>query len=664
MSTPMFQPINIYNYLKQLGTTSTGHNNLSLLKELFDNGFDAGAKNIALEKKETSSADGKKQYRIIYKDDGHGMNQEDLFRCVQLYSENRNGGIGKFGIGGASTLVNWCDIEDTDYDKFIIIITKTSDGNTRSLQINWSKCKTLQDYSFQVENSYKENEKGAIKLLLSENIDRGTYIIIQTSEKKYSEITEIGLDMDNYINIGTTYQHYFEKGATITLFDDNIKHFAIPESILSDSIQVEIFTRKTEFAFSAKVGKKTISYKYDRHEKEKKILYKDLEDNWKLLCDVSLKLEMPTGIYTPKIAIHNARSGTQYSFETWESFTKFCKKNEIICEKEISYLAQNYIQPLYVVREDNAYNCRTLGCLNISLDNRAGGANIDYMGMYLKKQLSFKNIYDTKLSLVQQNKSVIEWTNAPTGLKKFIKKIINHWSKHKLGPKLDELDIKEQVTRNFNRPLESSLQKKVEYMARMKDNKFLPTYLNKQTPISAGHVILRSLKKRREQRELASIVIQRWFRNQNKTGGPTEGFIKFQRFIEWSHLYYNASKIQKWFKNILLKKAIINYLLSHICKHINARKSVYVIEKAWQGYKVRKNASDIENKAAIVLQKYIRRYLAVSIVRREKDKNFKYYSLSEKIMDGISMPNSRSETDFLKLKYDIINKLNEIQKCL
>ena len=662
MSSPKFQPINIYNYLKQLGTTTTGHNILSLLKELLDNGFDADAKNIVLEKKETSSEDGKKCYRIIYKDDGVGMNQEDMFRCVQLYSENKKGGIGKFGIGGASSLVNWCDIEDTDYEKFIIIITKMSDGTTRSLQINWSKCKTLEDYSFQVENSYKENEKNAMDILKAENIDRGTYIIIQTSEKKYSEITEVGLDMDNYINIGTTYQNYFEKGATITLFDDNIKHFAIPESILSDSIQVEIFTRKTEFAFSAKVGKETISYKYDRHEKEKKIPYEDLEDNWKLLCDVSLKLEMPTGIYTPKIALHNNRRDDQFTFETWDSFIRFCKKNEITCEKEILYLAKNYIQPLYVVRKDDVQNYRTLGSLGIDVTHTHGKSTT--INKYLKKQLSFKNIYDTKLSLVQQNKSVIEWTNTPTGLKKFIKKIINHWSKNKLGPKLDELDIKEQEIRNFNRPLEISLQKKFQYMDRMENNKFTNTYLNNPTPISAGHVILRLFKKRREQRELASIVIQRWFRNQNKTGGPTEGFIKFQRFIEWSHLYYNASKIQKWFKTILLKKAIINYLLSDICKRINARKSVYVIEKAWHGYNVRKNSSDIENNAAIVLQKYIRRYLATCAVKREKDKNVKYEFHINNFMNEISIPNRRHLTHFNKFKYDIINKLNELSKLL
>ena len=77
--------------------------------------------------------------------------------------------------------------------------------------------------------------------------------------------------MINYINIGTTYQNYLEKGSAITLFDDSINHFALSDSILSDSIQVEIFKRKSLFAFSAKIGMKSICLKYNKHLNEIKI---------------------------------------------------------------------------------------------------------------------------------------------------------------------------------------------------------------------------------------------------------------------------------------------------------------------------------------------------------------------------------------------------------
>ena len=154
-----FEPVNIYNYLKHLGTSSSGHNNLTLLKELFDNSFDAKSKNITIDRREGSNLDGTKYFQIIYKDDGIGMNQENLFRFIQLHSKNINGGIGKFGIGGISTLVNWCDIENDDYKKFVIVISRTEDNIARHVEINWNKCNTLDDYRNQVIESYKENDR-------------------------------------------------------------------------------------------------------------------------------------------------------------------------------------------------------------------------------------------------------------------------------------------------------------------------------------------------------------------------------------------------------------------------------------------------------------------------------------------------------------------------
>ena len=218
MACPRFEPVNIYNYLKHLGTSSTGHNNLSLLKELIDNSFDAKAKNIIIDKQEGNNKNGNKYYQIRYKDDGKGMNQENLYRFIQLHSENIDGGIGKFGIGGISTLVNWCDIEDEFYEKFIIVVTRTEDNIARHVKIDWNMCRTLNDYTNQVTNSYTEDNKTALQLLKQENISQGTIIIIQTSEKKYTAIGELEDDMQDYINIGTTYQDYLEKGSKISVF--------------------------------------------------------------------------------------------------------------------------------------------------------------------------------------------------------------------------------------------------------------------------------------------------------------------------------------------------------------------------------------------------------------------------------------------------------------
>ena len=269
MNSSRFEPVNIYNYLKQLGTSSTGHNNLSLLKELIDNSFDANAKNITIVNQEGTHDNGKKYYQIIYKDDGNGMNQQNLYRFIQLHSENIYRGIGKFGIGGISTLVNWSDIEDDIYEKYIVVISRAEDNIARHIKIDWNQCKTLIDYTKQVEESYTENDSTTIQRLKQENISQGTLIIIQTSEKKYTEISELEDDMQDYIDIGTTYQDYLEKGNKISLFGEQIKHYAIPTSLLSDIFHIEIWTKKTMFAFSTKVGKKNVVSKYDRNKKRK-----------------------------------------------------------------------------------------------------------------------------------------------------------------------------------------------------------------------------------------------------------------------------------------------------------------------------------------------------------------------------------------------------------
>ena len=659
MSLPRFQPINIYNYLKQLGTTSTGHNNLSLLKELIDNSFDAGATNISVQKKEGTDDNSRKFYNIIYQDNGYGMTQQNLFKCVQLYSDNINSGIGKFGIGGASTLVNWCDIEDIIYDKFIIIITKTEDGITRKVKIDWTKCKTLEEYSNQVENSYTENDYDDNKLFKTEKLTTGTYIIIQTSERKYYEITEVAVDMINYINIGTTYQNYLEKGSAITLFDDSINHFALSDSILSDSIQVEIFKRKSLFAFSAKIGMKSICLKYNKHLNEIKISYDDLEENWKLICDVKLKLEMPAGIYTPNLSINQSRSDDQYNFDTWKSFIKFCHKNTIEDQKEINYLADNFIKSLYVVRTNNNSNQRGLGQLYLGF-NRGENPTIC---KYIKKQLIFDRKNDDKLGLVQQNKSVIEWTNVPRGLKQFIKQIMNIWVSQKLETKLIELDNKEQEIRNFNLPLENSLRKKINFLKRMQNNKFIPLYPSyRSTPISAGNIILRALQKRMQKKEISAIRIQQWFRSQHKTSCPTRGFIKFQRFMKWSYNYYYITKIQRWFRTILLKKKLINYILSSITKRILRQQSANIIQKAWNSYKIRKISTQNENEAAIIIQKYIKRFLAMKYIKLEKFREKSFMELSINFNKQISVPENRNQ--FIKFKVKIIRKLNEMESLL
>ena len=368
---------------------------------------------------------------------------------------------------------------------------------------------------------------------------------------------------------------------------------------------------------------------------------------------------MPAGIYTPNLSINQSRSDDQYNFDTWKSFIKFCHKNTIEDQKEINYLADNFIKSLYVVRTNNNSNQRGLGQLYLGF-NRGENPTIC---KYIKKQLIFDRKNDDKLGLVQQNKSVIEWTNVPRGLKQFIKQIMNIWVSQKLETKLIELDNKEQELRNFNLPLENSLRKKINFLKRMQNNKFIPLYPSyRSTPISAGNIILRALQKRMQKKEISAIRIQQWFRSQHKTSCPTRGFIKFQRFMKWSYNYYYITKIQRWFRTILLKKKLINYILSSITKRILRQQSANIIQKAWNSYKIRKISTQNENEAAIIIQKYIKRFLAMKYIKLEKFREKSFMELSINFNKQISVPENRNQ--FIKFKVKIIRKLNEMESLL
>lgn len=659
MARPRFEPVNIYNYLKHLGTSSTGHNNLSLLKELIDNSFDAKAKNIIIDKQEGNNKNGNKYYQIRYKDDGKGMNQENLYRFIQLHSENIDGGIGKFGIGGISTLVNWCDIEDEFYEKFIIVVTRTEDNIARHVKIDWNMCRTLNDYTNQVTNSYTEDNKTALQLLKQENISQGTIIIIQTSEKKYTAIGELEDDMQDYINIGTTYQDYLEKGSKISVFGEEVKHYAIPKSLLSDTFQIEIWSKKTMIAFLTKVGKKSLVFKYDKNKKEKQISPDDLEnEDWKLICNVSLKLEMPCDLYIPK----NKNKKDNFNLKTWKSFNEFCSKNGIESENEMYYLAEEYIRKLYISREDNHNHKRTLGGLDFSMTGFYDD-DINIIGMCIKKQLTFNHKFDKKLGLTQQNKSVVEWTNAPIGMQQYIIKIINSWVKEKLKPRIKEIENEEKRLKDFYVPIETSMKNKTEYYLRTKDNKYIPTYLNQSSPISAGMAIWKAFQRKMQNKIDSVQKIQLWFRSKKKFSFiPITGFIKFQKFMKWSYKYYYSTRIQKWYSKILLKRALINYVLSLItCKIIKSR-SVSLIQRQWRWYIISKKSTENENNMAVIIQKQMRKYFASKLFEEEKRKEKCFKNLSHNFKKNIKCPDKRQT--FNLFKREILSQLKEMEELL
>jgi hypothetical protein len=365
---------------------------------------------------------------------------------------------------------------------------------------------------------------------------------------------------------------------------------------------------------------------------------------------------MPNDLYIPKNKKDN------FNLKNWKSFNEFCIKNGIESENEINYLAEEYIRKLYISREDNHNHKRTLGGLDFSMTGFYDD-DINIIGKCIKKQLTFNHKFDKKLGLTQQNKSVVEWTNAPIGMQQYIIKIINLWVKDKLKPRIKEIENEEKRLKDFYVPLETSMKNKTEYYLRTKDNKYIPTYLNQSSPISAGIAIWKAYQRKMRNKIDSVQKIQLWFRNQKKFSFiPITGFIKFQKFMKWSYKYYYSTRIQKWYSKILLKRALINYVLSLItCKIIKSR-SVSLIQRQWRWYIISKKSTENENNMAVIIQKQMRKYFASKLFEEEKRKERCFKNLSHNFKKNIKCPDKRQT--FNLFKREILSQLKEMEELL
>jgi DNA topoisomerase VI subunit B len=185
------EPINVDNMIRQMGGLETGHTQISLLKELIDNGIDAKADKIKL----TREYDDTNGDSIKYSDNGLGMNKHQLQKCVQIYSENNSSNIGKFGIGGVSAIVNFSDIYNPNSKAVVKIITKTKDGQVLSLNIDWNKSRISYDNYREAINNINSNDCSDIRQI--RHLCHGTTISIFTSENKAREVSSTLDDWDD-----------------------------------------------------------------------------------------------------------------------------------------------------------------------------------------------------------------------------------------------------------------------------------------------------------------------------------------------------------------------------------------------------------------------------------------------------------------------------------
>ena len=198
---------------------------------------------------------------------------------------------------------------------------------------------------------------------------------------------------------------------------------------------------------------------------------------------------------------------------------------------------------------------------------------------------------------------------------------------------------------------------------RTKDNKYIPTYLNHSSPISAGMAIWKAFQRKMQNKIDSAQKIQAWFRSKKKFSFiPITGFIKFQKFMKWSYKYYYSTRIQKWYSKILLKRALINYVLSLItCKIIKSR-SVSLIQRQWRWYIISKKSTENENNMAVIIQKQMRKYFASKLFQEEKRKEKCFKNLSHNFKKNVKCPDKRQK--FNLFKREILSQLKEMEELL
>lgn len=654
MSDP-FNAFDLRNFLSQIGSSANGHTSLSLCKELLDNGIDASSTKISISGEKTHD-----KYIVKYSDNGKGMNKGDLFRCIQFYSKNRNGGIGKFGIGGASCLVCWSDINGNHKYKYIHIISKTRDGTVRSIYINWDNCKGVAEFNKEVNGSFVENSCRDIELM--EDVSHGSTFTISTSRQKFEELDEMTLVMENYMNIGQTYKNYLDQELSIHLFNDTdkINHFMINNYLICETIPVEIYKKGKNTAYSAKIGRAYHSFTNGKTKKLKQIDRSDVVDNWTIVCVVDLKLTFPKDIYNEKEIVEFENTPKQFNTLNWKEFNTYCEGEGITDYSEIKQTITDFIRPLYVSRKNNGngiykgYN-RILGTLDLPpSESRSGTTGLNFVQsaqLYTYKELIFEAKDDENLGLIQQNKSVIEWTNTPRDFKEFLRKMTNEWIKTRLCKKFNELDNIIDKKRKKYLPVKHFCMRHVDVVKTASTMKYC--FGNKDDMIQSIKTIQVCWKYYRDKtykkKTKNAIIIQRWFRSTKiMKSSPTTGFIKFQMFCQWAHKFYCVNKIQIWWKHIMFVKNL---------KIIKFQKMYYatIIQTVWKKYLKQKTEFKINTRAAITIQKYVRRYIAINKLKHERELELQY----SRIISQSSIPFPKTRNEFYKwnMEFKRINNL-------
>lgn len=191
MTTEQVTPVHVGRALESL--RNSNFNTVSAMGEVIDNSIEANAKNIRIAiKKEKIRGERYDLTEVAFGDDGIGMNQDILHRCLQLgFSSRFNSrkGIGRFGVGMTLGAITQCTR--------IEVYSKPKGGE-------WN-------FTYLDLDEIKEHESGIIPVPIHTTIpeeyaeligDKGTLVIWKNWDREDATIDEMS------IWIGRTYRKF------------------------------------------------------------------------------------------------------------------------------------------------------------------------------------------------------------------------------------------------------------------------------------------------------------------------------------------------------------------------------------------------------------------------------------------------------------------------
>lgn len=431
---------NFKKYLHNL-SVSDGTSILDMIKELVDNSFDANATNIKILFEDKT---------LIVCDDGYGLDYNSFKKITEFYSTHDNidnNTSGKFGIGAKKALRGLSDLNE------ISIISKNSRNNRLlSTTINFKEYNSITDYIGKVKllENFEKHVDYFNKYKFSEY---GTLFLIKTSFKRGNEIVNLMkhnlLDENNLrLNLCLTYHKYL-KDKNIFINDEKIINFTFhPNSneFLNKNYDIEIYENSTNrliYLFRDKAKNKWIvkphgsgyaNYKIDNNFQPKSLL----------LGKILIRLSFPKNLIeivnndATIIIDKNTKNIPEEQSKLFNYYEEY-DKNFIIKENKSVNNYYTFMKNVNIVR-----NNRLLSTLNFKVPNTGDNWRKNAQKIIFKS-LEYSHTLDNIITLVQENKSSVDWKVAPRGLDKLINGIVKDFVdkeiKNEMLKKLDEYKL-------------------------------------------------------------------------------------------------------------------------------------------------------------------------------------------------------------------------------